>query len=178
MLLNFLIRGDMMAICKINIDDIREINKRLEEGESLNSLDKNGTLKMSRKAFKNNAIKLGYFYNRELNLFVCDENVTPVTPIKSKEKTSNADEKDKVIKDILERLKILEEKVLHNNTSVTPNQFILDSRTLSTDIKVRSFKVSEKALNEFIELAESKLSMYSKQNLFTQALLEFVDKYK
>ena len=68
--------------------------------------------------------------------------------------------------------------MLHNNTSVTPNQFILDSRTLSTDIKVRSFKVSEKALNEFIELAESKLNMYSKQNLFTQALLEFVDKYK
>ncbi|MDM0987642.1 hypothetical protein [Clostridium perfringens] len=168
----------MTAICKINIDDIKEVNRKLKEGESLNSLDKNGTLKMSRKAFKNNAIKLGYFYNRELNLFICDKNVTPVTQIKSKEKTPNADEKDKAIEDILERLEILEEKVLHNNTSVTPNQFILDSRTLSTDIKVRSFKVSEKALNEFIELAESKLNMYSKQNLFTQALLEFVDKYK
>lgn len=168
----------MTAICKINIDDIKEVNRKLKEGESLNSLDKNGTLKMSRKAFKNNAIKLGYFYNRELNLFICDKNVTPVTQIKSKEKTPNADKKDKAIEDILERLEILEEKVLHNNTSVTPNQFILDSRTLSTDIKVRSFKVSEKALNEFIELAESKLNMYSKQNLFTQALLEFVDKYK
>ncbi|EPB8257228.1 hypothetical protein ACRTGI_003054 [Clostridium perfringens] len=168
----------MTAICKINIDDIKEVNRKLKEGESLNSLDKNGTLKMSRKAFKNNAIKLGYFYNRELNLFICDKNVTPVTQIKSKEKTTNAAEKDKAIEDILERLEILEEKVLHNNTSVTPNQFILDSRTLSTDIKVRSFKVSEKALNEFIELAENKLNMYSKQNLFTQALLEFVDKYK
>lgn len=168
----------MTAICKINIDDIKEVNRKLKEGESLNSLDKNGTLKMSRKAFKNNALKLGYFYNRELNLFICDKNVTPVTQIKSKEKTPNADEKDKAIEDILERLKILEEKVLHNNTFVTPNQFILDSRTLSTDIKVRSFKVSEKALNGFIELAESKLNMYSKQNLFTQALLEFVDKYK
>ncbi|WP_280538021.1 hypothetical protein, partial [Clostridium perfringens] len=131
----------MTAICKINIDDIKEVNRKLKEGESLNSLDKNGTLKMSRKAFKNNAIKLGYFYNRELNLFICDKNVTPVTQIKSKEKTPNADEKDKAIEDILERLEILEEKVLHNNTSVTPNQFILDSRTLSTDIKVRSFKV-------------------------------------
>lgn len=169
-----------MGNSKITIEDIEFVNTKLSEGASLNSLDKDRTLKMSRKAFKNNALKLSYIYDAELNKFIKDENIvsnTTVTRSNKQVAIKKTDNKEDKIKELENRIKALEDIVLLNNTNVTFNDFELDSRVLNNDIITRSIKVSKTAINAFNNVAENKLNMYSKQLLISQALLEFAEKY-
>ena len=165
-----------MGNSKITIEDIEFVNTKLSEGASLNSLDKDRTLKMSRKAFKNNALKLSYIYDAELNKFIKDENIVSNTTVTRSNKQVANNKEDK-IKELENRIKALEDIVLLNNTNVTFNDFELDSRVLNNDIITRSIKVSKTAINAFNNVAENKLNMYSKQLLISQALLEFAEKY-
>lgn len=181
MLLKFKKRGyKEMGNSKITIEDIEFVNMKLSEGASLNSLDKDRTLKMSRKAFKNNALKLSYIYDAELNKFIKDENIvsnTTVTRSNKQVAIKKTDNKEDKIKELENRIKALEDIVLLNNINVTFNDFELDSRVLNNDIITRSIKVSKTAINAFNNVAENKLNMYSKQLLMSQALLEFAEKY-
>ena len=187
LLLNKIITGvKEMADCKITIEHIELANNALANGASLNKLDKTDTLAgLSRKAFKNNALKLGYIFNNDLNKFIIDSNLsnTTVTPRANKAIAINKDKKkaDKMIEfeKRIEKLEsIIETLMLQGNTKVTYNDFTLDSRVLNNDIMTRSIKVSKASMEAFSAVAEEKLSMYSKQDLISQALWEFVDKYK
>lgn len=170
----------------VNEDKIIEVNKLLLEGYSLNKLEKNNVLECSRKAFKNRAAKLNYNYNDEIKQFVkiddinnitnsVTNNNTKVISRKSQEKIVKSKEKDLTLEALEERVKILEDLVLHNNTKVTLNNFSIE---LKKDIITRSIKVSKSVMKSFTDLAESKFNMYNKQDLLSKALLEFVEKYK
>lgn len=86
-------------------------------------------------------------------------------------------DKDITIENILTRLKILEDKVLQ---SVTPPSctFILNEKLKDIEIVTRGIKVDKNALTEFDNLASTRLAQFTKQELLSQALLEFVDRYK
>ena len=179
------------GVLEMNEEKIFEINKLLATGSSLNQLDKNGILECSRKAFKNRALKIGYSYDDSLKQFVYDGTVTPnntdVTPRKSAAKniksrdSKKADNNQELLLNIdaLEkRLKDLEDLVLHNNTAVTQDNVISLNPLAKGEVVTRSIKATKEALDAFNNIAEDKLSLYPKQQLFSQALLEFAEKYK
>ena len=177
---------DYMADSKITVEHILEVNKELKTGASLSSLERSKMLGMSRKAYKNNALKLNYKFDADVNefLFIGDNNLNVTTVTKdntiinkrvNEEKKITKKEDTKYI-ELEQRIKALEDLVLHSNTTVN-NNFIMDSR-VSKDVLTRSIKVDKQIIRDFTNLCETKLAMYSKQDLISQALLEFTDKYK
>lgn len=173
----------------MNEEKIFEVNQLLSDGASLNQLDKNGQLGCSRKAFKNRALKIGYIYNDTLKQFVKNDTVTlnntDVTHKKSipkniKIKPSQEDNSKKLLlklNDLEKRLKYLEDLVLQNNTLVTHDTALVLNPLVKGEVITRSIKASKEALDAFNKVAEGKLSLYQKQQLFSQALLEFSEKY-
>lgn len=141
---------------------VEEVNKMFKTGMSFNSFAKE--MGKHKNTIKNYYAKLGYKYNRDLHQFVAIED--------------NNNNKDIGSLELEQRVQILEEKVnALTSIKATANDFALDSRVLRTDIKTRSIKISASAMQAFTKLAETKLSMYAKQDLLAMALLEFVDKY-
>lgn len=174
-----------MADSKITVNHILEVNKELKNGASLSSLERVKFLGMSRKAYKNNALKLNYKFDAGANQFLLiDHNLNVTTVTKDNTVTNNRVSKEKKITkkedtkylELEQRIKALEDLVLHSNTIVSTN-FVMDSR-VTKDVLTRSIKVNKQIMNDFTELCETKLSMYSKQDLISQALLEFTIKYK
>ena len=147
--------------------DILEVIEKLNSGMSLNTLAKE--IGKDRKTVKKHYEKLGYSYVTELRNFVKNKVESNVTE-------SNTD--DDKYKALEERLKNLEDTVKQMQSKPFKNDFELDSRVLNNDIMTRSIKVSKASMEAFSAVAEKKLSMYSKQDLISQALWEFVDKYK
>lgn len=178
MLLRFFVRkGDFMTI---STHDIEKVNELLEKGGSLNKLDKNGLLGCSRRAFCNNARKLGYIFNKAENKFISNESDIKLRSSKSVEIKDNEDKhranQSLSLKALDERLKILEDLIVsHNDTKVTPDLKLDNS--VHEDITARGIKASKHILNEFDSLCK-KYPQYNKQALFGQALLEFIEKYK
>lgn len=179
------------GVLNMNEKKLFEINELLATGSSLNQLDKNGTLECSRKAFKNRAAKLGYIYDDNVKQFVHNGavtlNNTDVTPRKSAPKSikqkilkENYSNKELLLKiNALEkRLNDLENLVLHNNTAVTQDNVIALNELAKGEVVTRSIKATKESLDAFNTVAENKLSLYPKQQLFSQALLEFAEKYK
>ncbi|MDV4152730.1 hypothetical protein R0131_18025 [Clostridium sp. AL.422] len=178
---------------------IIEVNELLKKGYSLNQLEKDKILECSRKAFKNRAAKINYQYDDNIKQFIKISNTisvtnsnsninsntnsnsvtnsnTEVTLRKSKEAIiKNTKETDLILQSLEERIKALESIVLQNNTKVTPDTFTIE---LKKDIITRSIKVSKTIIDDFNNLAETKFSMYNKQDLLNKALTEFVEKYK
>ena len=170
-----------------------EIMLLLEQGESLNKLDKNGTLGCSRKAFCNGAKKLGYIFDKSVKNFVridsAEINISDTQSTKTLADASESIQVEDTVETIVEssttanltlesldaRLKVLEEMMLHNNSSVSTLE--LDSRTAGNIIS-RSIKVSKEAIERFDFIAESRYPMHSKQSLLSQALIEFYEKHK
>lgn len=146
---------------------IEEVNQLLREGKSLNKLSE--FLGVQKNTIKNHYQKLGYQFDRAVNQFVQNNNsVTQSnTPVKQK--------KDMNYIELEQRIKALEDKIFSKNKT---SNFTLDSRVLRSDIKTRSIKISASAMQSFMNLAETKLNMYAKQDLLAMALLEFTDKYK
>lgn len=146
--------------------DIVEVIEKMNTGMSLNQLAKE--VGKDRKTVKRYYENLGYTYVTEVRNFVKNKNECNIT-------ISNTN--DNKYKDLEDRIKILEDIVLSNNTNATQNRFELDSRVLKNDIMTRSIKVSKSAMNTFNKVVERNLSMYTKQDLISMALLEFADKY-
>lgn len=161
----------------MNYPSMEEVNKLFQEGTSLNKLAE--ILGVHKNTIKNHYQKLGYKYDRALHQFIKNDGVTVSvtksnTPLKQKKETN----KDMNYIELEKRVKALEDRFNALNPKTIESDFILDSRVLRTDIKTRSIKVSATAMEAFTTLAETKLSMYSKQDLLSQALIEFADKYK
>lgn len=160
--------------------DVNEVNKRFSEGLSLNKLSEE--LGRHKATIKAHYLKLGYKYNKTVHQFVEVESDTePTTPttvnndveVNSSTNTSidNYDALEKRMKALEKRMDVLSKQSIRSD-------FTLDSRVLNNDIMTRSIKVSESIMNSFTRLCESKYNMYSKQDLISMALLEFLDKYK
>lgn len=147
--------------------DILDVIEKLNNGMSLNALSKE--IGKDRKTLKRYYEGLGYTYVTELRNFVKKKIEPSVT-----ESNTNDDK----YKDLEQRLKALEDIVMQMQSKSPKSDFELDSRVLKNDIMIRSIKVSKNAMDAFTKVAENKLSMYSKQDLISQALLEFTDKYK
>lgn len=161
---------------------ILEVNKLFENGMSMNQLEKDGTLGCSRKAFKNRAFKIGYTYDNSLKKFIKDDSIEIKAPTEhrvSKEKIIQKTTEEKhTIASLEARIRQLEHIVLSNNTyTAQPIQIELDTRTKGT-VATRSIRVTKDAIELFNNIAETKLAMYTKQELMSQALIEFYEKYK
>lgn len=168
----------------MEVEDIVKINNLLLEGHSLNSLDKNKVLGCSRRAFCNRAKKLGFIFSQKDKIFIKEDRISKEITVTKKTKKNTANNHKSVTKEmekiaeLEERLKLLEDLVLHSNSNVPQHDFKLAEELLNTKIVSRTFKVSKNALDAFLELSNNKLAMYTKQDLLSQALLDFAEKYK
>ena len=163
---------------------IYEITEFLKSGKSLNKMDKEGILECSRKAFKNRAEKIGYYYSSEHNLFIKLGEVIPTTtevlPRANKEIEIKKDNDD--LKPILERLETLElqvkELILGREKETPTSDFEANFEPLNGDIVLKSIKVNAEIYKEFNELLESKFKASKKQDIISYAFKEFIEKYK
>lgn len=111
---------------------------------------------------------------------VTQRNTTQYEVTQDKDEVTQSDttqDKDITMENILTRLKILEDKVLQSVTSPSCT-FILNEKLKDIEIVTRGIKVDKNALKEFDNLASTKLAQFTKQELLSQALLEFVARYK
>ena len=115
----------------VTADVIANVNRLLAEGKSLNQLDKtDALLKLSRKAFRNRAMKENYFFNQDKRQFELKNKDIDITSnnttltLDNIQKTQN--NTDKMIKDLLQRIKKIESIVFNSNTHIS--NFKLDNR--------------------------------------------------
>lgn len=165
----------------ITADVIANVNRLLAEGKSLNQLDKtDALLNLSRKAFRNRAMKENYFFNQDKRQFELKNKNLEITSnntaISSDNTEKTQNNTDKIIKDLLQRIKKIESIIFNSNTHIS--NFKLDNRVNDIEIITRSFRVSPEAVEAFNKVCENKLYRYQKQQLLSQALYEFADRYK
>lgn len=141
------------------IEDINAINEVLKTSKSLSKVPAE-IKKFSDREVKRKAIELGFKYSAEQKQFIKNE-----LPNFSQE-------------EIIKRLVELEEKVSKLGKAPKTSKDIEIDPKYTNDIKTRSFMVSESAINKFDKLAKSKWAQYRKQDLFTLALLEFIENHK
>lgn len=166
------------------IEDINIINKLLSEGETLESIGKKEDFPATR-TIQRHIKKLGFQFERKLGIIVPNEvlkdNIVtaPIKKESSPKKVIESNTKNNTnvtsieLSEIIKRIEVLESLMLHNNTNVTPVN--IESRT---DIITRSIKVSKEIMSEFTKLCETEFPMYSKQDIISTALLEFIQKHK
>ena len=161
---------------------IANVNRLLAQGKSLNQLDKtDALLGLSRKAFRNRAMKANYIFNQDSRQFELKNKDIEITPnsthISSNNTKETQDNIDKeIIKELLQRIEKLESIVLNPDNPVS--NFKLDDRVKDINIVTRSFRVAPGAVEAFNKVCEDKLYRYQKQQLLSQALYEFADRYK
>lgn len=155
-------------------EKITEINALLLQGYSLTKLEKENKLfGYSRRAFSRRAEKLGYEFDKTSNQLVQHQETSNNT---SEVNVSPINNHDSKYAELEKRIQKLEDLILSNNT--IPANFTLDDTLKECDIITRSFKVNPSTVEKFNSIAETKLAMYTKQQLLSQALLDFYNKYK
>lgn len=155
-------------------DKIAEVNTLLLQGYSLTKLEKQNKLYgYSRRAFSRRAEKIGYEFDKASNQLVQHKETSNNT---SEVNISSSNSTDSRFAALEQRIKKIEDLILFNNT--IPCNFKLDESLKECDIITRSFKVNPDVVAKFNSIAETKLAMYTKQQLLSQALLDFYNKYK
>ena len=174
------------------MDQIEFINKKLKEGYSLSKLDRDNIIS-SRKTVSNRFKKFGYELNKEINQY---ENTIEI--VKSKEldivnkSTKKQESSNMVVLGDKVNNRVLEDLVLNYNeineklneiykwyqessgNVVVENKLDIDD--FDGKVVVRSYKLYEPIQKEFAEFCAS--SKYRVQDILSQALKEFLDKYK
>ena len=174
------------------MDQIKFINKKLKEGYSLSKLDRDNIIS-SRKTVSNRFKKFGYELNKETNQY---ENTIEI--VKSKEldivnkNTKKQESSNMVVLGDKVNNRVLEDLVLNYNeineklneiykwyqessgNVVVENKLDIDD--FDGKVVVRSYKLYEPIQKEFAEFCAS--SKYRVQDILSQALKEFLDKYK
>ena len=151
----------------VTSDVIANVNRLLKQGKSLNQLDKTpALLNLSRKAFRNRAMKANYIFNQDTRQFELKNKDIEITPDSTdvssnniKETQNNTDKK--IIKDLLHRIEKLESIVLSPDNAIS--NFKLDDRVKDINIVTRSFRVAPGAVEAFNKVCEDKLYRYQKQ---------------
>lgn len=189
------------------IEQIHFINKKLKEGYSLSKLDKENIIS-SRKTISNRFKKIGYELNKNTNQYESIIEVVEGDKSENKEsipKSSNkvvlggtsenkeyiSKSSNKVVPGTAVNNKLLEEIILNytdmNNKLDEVYRWYLESsnEVVNDDLKIndfegevvtRSYKIYEPIQKEFAEYCSS--SKYRVQDLISQALKEFLEKYR
>lgn len=189
------------------IEQIHFINKKLKEGYSLSKLDKENIIS-SRKTISNRFKKIGYELNKNTNQYESiievvegdkSENKEPIPKSSnkvvqggtSKNKEPISKSSNKVALGTAVNNKLLEEIILNytdmNNKLDEVYSWYLESsnEVVNDNLKIndfegevvtRSYKIYEPIQKEFAEYCSS--SKYRVQDLISQALKEFLEKYR
>lgn len=189
------------------IDQIDFINEKLKEGYSLSRLDKENIIS-SRKTISNRFKKIGYELNKDTNQYesiisvvegdksddkepILESSNKVVQGNESKNKESISKSSNKVVRGDQANNKLLEEIILNyadmNDKLEEVYEWYLKSsdKVVSEDLKIhdfegevvtRSYKIYEPIQKEFAEYCSS--SKYRVQDLISQALKEFLEKYR
>lgn len=174
------------------LEQIDYINKKLKEGYSLSKLD-NENIISSRKTISNRFKKIGYELNKDSNQY---ENTIEIVKSEVKETiTTNTQKQESsniVVRGDQVNNKTLEQLILNyadmndklnevykwyqesSNNVVIEDKLEIDD--FEGNIVVRSYKLYEPIQKEFAEFCSS--SKYRVQDILSQALREFLDKYK
>ena len=174
------------------MDQIEFVNKKLKEGYSLSRLD-NENIISSRKTVSKRFKKVGYELNKESNQY---ENTIEIVKTEDKKIiTTNIEKQESsnlvVLGDQVNN-KVLEELILNytdmNNKlnevykwyQESSNNVVIKDKLEIDDFEgrvvVRSYKLYEPIQKEFAEFCAS--SKYRVQDILSQALKEFLNKYK
>ena len=175
------------------MEQIDFINKKLKEGYSLTRLDQENIIS-SRKTISNRFKKAGYELNKDTNQYehivdvveivnAADEVAITSEPI---QESSNF-----VVRGDLVNNKALEELILNYSDmssrldevykwyQESSNKVVTGDLTIDNfegKVVTRSYKIYESIQKEFAEYCAS--SKYRVQDLISQAIKEFLDKYK
>lgn len=172
------------------IDQMKYINKELLEGNTLTSICEN--IPVSRSAIRNRFRKIGYEYNKLNNQYesiveivesesVENVEIEPITQQSSK-KVVRADNEIliNIINNYEDNLSKLNEmykwyELQINNNVVDAKKLIISD--FDDKIVVRSYKLYESIQKDFTEFCRRN-NKYKVQDILSQALKEFLDKYK
>lgn len=189
------------------IEQIHFINKKLKEGYSLTKLD-NENIISSRKTISNRFKKIGYELNKNTNQYESivevvegykSENKEPISKSSNKVVQGSTSENkepiskssNKVVQGTTLNNKLLEEIILNytdmnNKLDEVYNWYLKSSDEVVNDnlkihdfdgeVVTRSYKIYEPIQKEFAEYCSS--SKYRVQDLISQALKEFLEKYR
>lgn len=189
------------------MEQIHFINERLKEGYSLSRLDKENIIS-SRKTISNRFKKIGYELNKDTNQYesiisivegdksedkepILESSNKVVRGDESKNKESISKSSNKVVRGDQANNKLLEEIILNyadmnDKLEEVYNWYLKSSdKVVSDDLKIhdfegevvtRSYKIYEPIQKEFAEYCSS--SKYRVQDLISQALKEFLEKYR
>lgn len=170
------------------IEQIHFINEKLKEGYSLSRLDKENIIS-SRKTISNRFKKIGYELNKDTNQY--ESIISIVEGDKSEDKEPILESSNKVVRGDQANNKLLEEIILNyadmnDKLEEVYNWYLKSSdKVVSDDLKIhdfegevvtRSYKIYEPIQKEFAEYCSS--SKYRVQDLISQALKEFLEKYR
>ena len=174
------------------LEQIDFINKKLKEGYSLSKLD-NENIISSRKTISNRFKKVGYELNKESNQY---ENTIEIVKPEVKEiittNTQKQESSNIVVRGDQVNNKALEQLILNYadmNDKLnevyewyqeSSNNVVIEDKLEINDFEgnvvVRSYKLYEPIQKEFAEFCAS--SKFRVQDILSQALKEFLDKYK
>lgn len=174
------------------LEQIDFINKKLKEGYSLSKLD-NENIISSRKTISNRFKKVGYELNKESNQYentieiVKPEVKQIITTNTQKQESSNiVVQGDQVNNKALEQFILnyadMNDKLneVYKWYQESSNNVVIEDKLEINDFEgnvvVRSYKLYEPIQKEFAEFCSS--SKFRVQDILSQALKEFLDKYK
>lgn len=174
------------------IEQLEYVNSALKKGESLRSIS--AELKMSKTTIRDRFQKIGYKFEGSIRQYIkIDEE-----PQLQNEYQSNNESKDRtvevldsitkvykgnnynddtnvILKDITEKLNEVYSWYLKERNIIEPVELKLNN--FEGEAINRTFKVYPKELQEFKKFCEEH-KQYRVQDIITQALREFMDKYK
>lgn len=174
------------------MDQIEFVNEKLKDGYSLSKLD-NENIISSRKTVSNRFKKVGYELNKESNQYEntieivrSDEKEIITTNTQKQESSNLVVLGDQVNNKALEQL-ILNYADMNNKLNEvygwyqkSRNNIVVEDKLEIDDFEgkvvVRSYKLYEPIQKEFAEFCS--ISKYRVQDILSQVLREFLDKYK
>ena len=161
------------------MEQIHFINERLKEGYSLSRLDKENIIS-SRKTISNRFKKIGYELNKDTNQY--ESIISIVEGDKSEDKEPILESSNKVVQgnesknkaDMNDKLEEVYNWYLKSSDKVVSDD--LKIHDFEGEVVTRSYKIYEPIQKEFAEYCSS--SKYRVQDLISQALKEFLEKYR
>lgn len=186
------------------LEQIQYINNELENNKSITSVCKE--LGIGRTTIRDRFKKAHYKYNKESNKYIDNNSITDVTQdnieVNNGCNTSDINkENNKSVTDVIQRDTVTEiinksdEEIKNNlldlvsnydvlkdiielhrrNTSVIKQQIVIDIE--ESDSKLATLRVNSKVLEQFNDFCKDN-KQYKKVDLLSQAIKEFIEKYK
>lgn len=174
------------------LGQIDYINKQLENNNSITSVCEG--IGVGRSTIRDRFKKANYTYDKDLKQYIDNKCITDVTPnnlevnnnsttgvIQSDTVTEIINKSDEEIKnnllDLVNNYEILKDIIeLHRrNTSVVKQQIVIDVD--DAESKLATLRVNSKVLEQFNEFCNNN-KQFKKVDLLSQAIKEFIDKYK